>query len=133
MSARAYIGTSGWNYPTWREACYGGRPQREWLACCAERFNAVEVNATFHRLQRRETFARWRAQTPAGFRFTMKANRYLTHNKKLGEAPASIRLERERAAGLGFDNDAEGCAPRNARRLAQLVRRTARAADGSTD
>ncbi len=100
-SPRACIGTSGWNYPAWRESFYRGVPQSRWLAFCAERLTAIEVNATFYRLQRRETFARWRAETPPGFRFAIKANRYLTHNRKLADPLPSIRLERERAAGLG--------------------------------
>ncbi len=101
MRPRACIGTSGWNYDAWREGFYGICPRRGWLGFCAQRFSAVEVNATFYRLQRKETFARWREETPAGFRFALKANRYLTHNKKLADPLASIRLERERAAGLG--------------------------------
>ena len=101
MSARAYVGTSGWNYDSWRETFYQGRPRKEWLRFCAERFSAVEVNATFYRLQSRETFARWRAETPAAFRFAIKAHRYLTHNKKLNDPLPSIRLDRERASRLG--------------------------------
>jgi uncharacterized protein YecE (DUF72 family) len=99
--SRAFIGTSGWNYPAWREAFYRGVPQRLWLPFCAGHFTAVEVNATFYRLQRRETFARWRAGTPREFRFAIKANRYLTHNRRLAEPMPSIRLERDRATGLG--------------------------------
>ena len=100
-SAQAYIGTSGWNYPAWRDSFYHGAPAKRWLAHCAERFTAIEVNATFYRLQRRETFARWRDETPPGFRFAIKANRYLTHNRKLVDPLPSIRLERDAAAGLG--------------------------------
>jgi uncharacterized protein YecE (DUF72 family) len=101
MAGRVFIGTSGWNYDTWRDDFYRGRPKKDWLRFCAERFNAVEVNATFYRLQTRETFRRWRDQTPKGFRFAIKANRYLTHNKKLSDPRGPIGTERERAAGLG--------------------------------
>lgn len=101
MSGRAYIGTSGWNYDAWRESFYGGLPRTQWLQWCAQRFSAIEVNATFYRLQSRETFRRWRAATPPDFRFAIKANRYLTHNKKLSAPFAPVRLERERALGLG--------------------------------
>jgi uncharacterized protein YecE (DUF72 family) len=100
-TSRAFVGTSGWNYPAWREAFYGRCPQRRWLSFCAERFSAIEVNATFYRLQRRETFARWRAETPPHFRFAIKANRYLTHTRRLADPLPSIRLERDAAAGLG--------------------------------
>jgi uncharacterized protein YecE (DUF72 family) len=100
MPSSIYIGTSGWNYDSWREPFYEGRPRKEWLRFAASRFTGIEVNATFYRLQSRETFRRWRSEAPADFRFAIKANRYLTHNKKLNEPLPSIRLERERAAAL---------------------------------
>jgi len=98
--ARAYIGTSGWRYDAWRDSHYHGRPQSEWLSLCAQRFSAIEVDATFYRLQRRETFQRWHAGTAADFRFAIKANRYLTHSKKLVEPLPAVALERSRASGL---------------------------------
>ena len=101
MAGRAFIGTSGWIYDSWRDDFYAGRPGREWLRLCAARFTAIEINSTHYRLQSIETFRRWRGETPPAFRFAVKAHRYLTHNKKLKDPLASIRLERERAAGLG--------------------------------
>ncbi len=101
MAGRVYIGTSGWNYDSWKDAFYGATPKKDWLCFCAGRFNAIEVNATFYRLQSRETFRRWRDATPADFRFAIKGNRFLTHNKKLADPLPAIRLERDRAAGLG--------------------------------
>jgi len=101
MGGRAWIGTSGWNYAAWRDVFYEGRPKRAWLAFCAESFGAIEVNATFYRLQSVETFRRWGNETPPEFRFAIKANRYLTHNKKLNDPLPAVNLERERAAGLG--------------------------------
>lgn len=99
--AHIYIGTSGWNYASWREDFYCGIPRKNWLGFCAERFNSLEVNASFYRLQSRETFRRWRDATPAGFRFAIKGNRFLTHNKKLADPLPAIRLERDHAKGLG--------------------------------
>ena len=101
MAGRACIGTSGWNYDSWRNEFYNARPRREWLHFCAERFTGIEVNATFYRLQSRDIFRRWREETPAGFRFAIKGNRFLTHNKKLADPLSAIRLERDRARGLG--------------------------------
>ena len=100
-AGRAMIGTSGWRYDAWREDFYGGRAPGEWLRYCAGLFTGIEVDATFYRLQSVDTFRRWRRETPPDFRFAIKANRYLTHNLKLREPLAPIRLERERAAGLG--------------------------------
>jgi len=101
MGGHAYIGTSGWDYDAWREPFYGERPTKDWLRFCATRFTAIEVNATFYRLQSVEIFRRWRDETPAAFRFAIKAHRYLTHNRKLNDPLPPIRLERTRAAGLG--------------------------------
>ncbi|MDH3513832.1 MAG: DUF72 domain-containing protein [Gammaproteobacteria bacterium] len=101
MAGRAYIGTSGWNYDSWRDDFYRGNPRKNWLRFCADRFSGIEVNATFYRLQSRETFRRWRDATPADFRFAIKGNRYLTHNKKLIDPLPTIRIERDRARNLG--------------------------------
>ncbi len=101
MAGRACIGTSGWNYDSWRDGFYDARPRREWLRYAASRFTGIEVNATFYRLQSRDTFRRWREETPAGFRFAIKGNRFLTHNKKLADPLPAIRLDRDRARGLG--------------------------------
>ncbi len=95
--AKVYIGTSGWSYSAWKESLYGGRPQREWLNYYACQFPAVELNAPFYRLQKPETFKKWHDDTPPDFRFTMKANRYLTHNKKLKDPLPSIRIEKNNA------------------------------------
>jgi uncharacterized protein YecE (DUF72 family) len=82
------IGCSGWNYDSWRERLYpeGMGPAR-WLREYATHFDTVEVNSTFYRLASRKAVERWAADTPGGFCFTVKASRYLTHVKRLADAP----------------------------------------------
>lgn len=101
MPAPVYIGTSGWSYAAWKDRFYRGVARKDWLPFCAQRFTGLEINASFYRLQDAATFERWRTQTPEGFRFALKANRYLTHNRKLNAPQASVALERRRAAHLG--------------------------------
>ena len=49
MSVR--VGTSGWNYRSWRGTVYPrGLPVRRWLEHYAAIFDTVDVNATFYRL-----------------------------------------------------------------------------------
>lgn len=96
-----YIGTSGWNYDHWKTGFYSATKRPDWLRYYAGRFNAVEVNATFYRLQSMQTFARWQAETPPHFRFCIKGHRYLTHNKRLKDPSDSIAIERERSRPLG--------------------------------
>ena len=63
-----FVGTSGWQYRDWRGALYpSDLAQGGWLEYYAARFGTVENNGSFYRLPGAETFARWRARTPAGF------------------------------------------------------------------
>ncbi len=95
------IGTSGWSYQHWQDRFYTGVAQKNWLRFYAERFSAVEVNGTFYRLQSPSTFKKWYDETPATFSFAIKANRYLTHNKKLLDPKPSVLIEKTHAETLG--------------------------------
>jgi len=79
------VGCSGWNYPHWRHGVFypDTLPQRRWLSFYAQRFDTVEVNATFYRLPTTETVRRWENEVPDGFVFAVKASRYLTHVRRL--------------------------------------------------
>jgi uncharacterized protein YecE (DUF72 family) len=101
MAGKAYIGTSGWNYKTWRDDFYGDTPQKQWLRFCADRFTSIEVNGTFYRLLEKSTFKKWRDATPEDFPFAIKGHRYVTHNKKLLDVEESVIRCRESASPLG--------------------------------
>ena len=77
------IGCSGWSYASWKEPVYGGAPPRRWLELYAQRFDTVEVNATFYRLPTPKAVRDWVERTPDDFMFAVKASRYLTHVKRL--------------------------------------------------
>jgi uncharacterized protein YecE (DUF72 family) len=103
-SAGIRVGTSGWQYADWRDVLYPrGLAQRNWLSVYAESFDTVEVNATFYRLPTIEAVRRWATGVPAGFTFTIKASRYLSHIKRLREPqePVSRLLERVKPLGAG--------------------------------
>ncbi|HVF94783.1 MAG TPA: DUF72 domain-containing protein, partial [Sphingomonas sp.] len=51
---------------------------------------SIEINGTYYRLQKRESFAKWRDATPDDFVFTVKGSRYVTNRKVLAEAGESI-------------------------------------------
>jgi len=95
------IGCSGWNYGHWRERVYPqGLPQRRWLAHYAGLFDTVEITNPFYRLPRRESVAAWVAESPAGFLFAVKASRYLTHVKRLGDLEQGVARFYERIEPL---------------------------------
>ena len=78
------IGCSGWSYREWRDAFYPkGTPTSRWLEHYASVFDTVELNATFYRLPKPSSVARWAEQVPDRFLFAVKASRYLTHMRRL--------------------------------------------------
>src|SRR5204863_10034814 len=79
------IGCSGWNYASWKDEFYGGKPARLCLEHYARQFDTVEINTTFYRLPKRDAVATWERTVPPGFTFALKAARYLTHVKRLRE------------------------------------------------
>ncbi len=85
-------GCSGWQYRDWRDGAFypPNCPQRAWLEYYARQFETVEVNSTFYRLAKPEAVARWVAETPADFVFTVKASRYLTHIRRLRDIEDGI-------------------------------------------
>jgi uncharacterized protein YecE (DUF72 family) len=89
-----YIGTCGWAYAHWIGPFYppGCRSSRQ-LEWYAQRFDSVELDATFYGLPKPGALAAWRDGTPEDFVFACKASRYLTHYKKLlHPEPALVRL-----------------------------------------
>jgi uncharacterized protein YecE (DUF72 family) len=95
------IGCSGWNYDDWRGRLYPrNEPRRRWLELYAERFDTVEVNATFYRLPSRDAVAAWVGATPGRFQFAIKASRYLTHVKRLADVREGIKRFYERLEPL---------------------------------
>jgi uncharacterized protein YecE (DUF72 family) len=72
-----------------------------WLEHYATRFPTVENNGTFYRLPAADTFAAWRARTPAGFLMTVKASRYLTHIRRLRDPAEPVGRLLRAAVALG--------------------------------
>lgn len=102
MTGRLVLGTSGYDYPHWRSVFYPPELHHDrLLPFYAEHFGAVEVNATFYRLQSEETFRHWRDTTPRDFRFVLKGSRFLTHVKRLRDAEEPLRTFFGNAKPLG--------------------------------
>ncbi len=90
-SGRIYVGVGGWDYAPWAESFYpAGLPRAKQLEHAAARLTAIEINATFYKLQTPELFERWAAAVPEGFKFAIKASRFCTNRKELGDAAEAI-------------------------------------------
>ena len=100
----SYIGCAGWSLPRDIQQAFpaaGSHLQRY-----AARLNAAEINSSFHRPHTRATYERWAAAVPAGFRFSVKLPRTITHAGKLAGSEALLDVFLAQAAGLG---DRLGC------------------------
>lgn len=96
------IGTSGWIYRHWRGVYYpADLPAARWFAYYARSFDTVEINNTFYRLPSTDAFDEWKRQAPPGFLYAIKANRFLTHMKKLKDPAGPIENILGRARRLG--------------------------------
>jgi uncharacterized protein YecE (DUF72 family) len=81
-----YIGCSGFMYDHWRGSFYPeGLAKNKWFQYYIEYFNTVELNVTFYRLPKIETFRKWKEMTPKDFRFALKGSRYITHIRRLND------------------------------------------------
>lgn len=86
------VGIGGWTFEPWRGSFYPpGLPHDEELAFASRQLRVIEINGTYYRLQSPTSFARWRGQTPDGFVFSLKAPRFVTQRRVLGEAGEAVQ------------------------------------------
>jgi uncharacterized protein YecE (DUF72 family) len=107
----AYVGASGFSYPSWKPDFYpaDAKPP-EFLRRYAERLPSVELNTTGYRLPAEGHFERWAAETPEGFRFSVKLPAHFSRQlgvfqervSLLGERLGPIRVAVQQAADPGL-------------------------------
>jgi len=85
-------GMGGWTFEPWEGTFYPEKlPKKQQLQFAARQVPTIEINGTYYRGQTPETFAKWAADTPEGFVFSVKGNRFVTNKKVLGQAGESMQ------------------------------------------
>ncbi len=80
------IGCAGWSIRSNQSTLFGeGGSQLARYATC---FDCVEINSSFYRSHQRKTYARWAAEVPDDFRFSVKLPKSITHQARLRDADA---------------------------------------------
>ena len=96
-----YVGTSGWTYDDWQGRFYPddvkGAARLEFYA---ERFNTVEVNATFYRLPTANMIQAWNRRLGEDFHLVLKTSQLITHRKKLADCDEAVERFFDRATQL---------------------------------
>ncbi len=99
---RAYVGTSGWSYSTWRPKFYPeGLKSKEFLSFYATKLKTIEINYTFNHLPTEKNVAEWTAATGDDFVIGLKASQQITHRAQLRDPAETLPIFFERARPLG--------------------------------
>ncbi|MBA3677322.1 MAG: DUF72 domain-containing protein [Sphingosinicella sp.] len=86
-----HVGVGGWDFDPWRGTFYPvGLAKTKQLEYAGAHLTATEINATYYKLQRPELFERWAKAVPDGFKFAVKASRFCTNRKVLGEGGEGV-------------------------------------------
>ena len=97
-----WVGTSGFQYSEWKGNFYPEKlSPKKMLAFYGERFNSTEINYTFRRIPSETTLANWSAETPAEFRFSLKAPQSITHIKQLRDCELLVQKFADAVQALG--------------------------------
>ncbi len=101
-NGRAFVGTSGWSYTTWKPVFYPKEVKSaDFLRYYATRLATLEVNYTFNHLPTEKNISAWREATHDGFVFALKASQQITHYRQLRDPAETLPLFFDRARPLG--------------------------------
>lgn len=93
------LGTAGWAIPRAHASAFPA--EGSGLARYAARFDAVEINSSFHRSHRPGTYAHWAETVPDGFRFAVKMPKAITHQHRLVAVAEPLDRFLSETAALG--------------------------------
>jgi uncharacterized protein YecE (DUF72 family) len=101
-NGRAFVGTSGWSYTSWKPVFYPQEVKsKDFLRYYATRLQTLEINYTFNHLPTEKNIAAWREATPPEFLFALKASQHITHVRQLQGPAETLPIFFERARPLG--------------------------------
>jgi len=109
MTTRIRIGTAGWSIASRHAEAFPGDGSH--LERYAKRLNCAEINSSFYKPHKPETYARWAESVPDDFRFSVKLPKAITHEARLVGTAALLDRFLDESSGLG---------PKRAVLLAQL-------------
>lgn len=99
MQLEYHVAIAGWSIRTEHAGLFAGDGSH--LQRYASRFDAVEINSSFYRSHKRDTYERWAASVPDTFRFAVKMPRQITHEHRLEHTGAGLTQFLREVGGLG--------------------------------
>ena len=90
---RFWVGVSGFSYASWKGVFYPRDTKADrMLEAYSKKLNSVEINSSFYHMPTQGTTTKWSKLTQEDFRFSFKANRKITHYKKLRDTVADMNV-----------------------------------------
>lgn len=99
MQHQCHVAIAGWSIRSEQRPLFNADGSH--LERYASRFGAVEINSSFYRSHKRETYERWAASVPARFRFAVKMPKWLTHEGGLEDTGEPLSQFIREIGGLG--------------------------------
>jgi uncharacterized protein YecE (DUF72 family) len=99
MQLESRVAIAGWSIRTEQASLFAAEGSH--LQRYASRFAAVEINSSFYKSHKRETYARWAGDVPPAFRFAVKMPKWLTHERCLEDTGEPLRQFLNEVGGLG--------------------------------
>jgi uncharacterized protein YecE (DUF72 family) len=93
------VGTAGWSIPRAHVASF--KDEGSHLYRYSQVMPCAEINTSFYRQHSFETYKKWAALTPAGFRFSVKLPSAITHEQQLRRARIPLKNFVGDVKGLG--------------------------------
>jgi uncharacterized protein YecE (DUF72 family) len=93
------VAIAGWSIRTEQGSLFAAEGTH--LQRYASRFAAVEINSSFYKSHKRETYARWASDVPPSFRFAVKMPKWLTHERCLEDTGEPLKKFLNEIGGLG--------------------------------
>ena len=92
MTGKIYVGVGGWTFEPWRGTFYPkDLTHKRELEYASRKLTSIEINGTYYSSFKPASWAKWRAETPDGFVFAMKASRFCTNRRVLADAAESVQ------------------------------------------
>lgn len=91
MTGTIRAGIGGWTFAPWRGVFYPETlSQKRELEYASRQMNSLEINGTYYSGFKRDTWMKWRDETPEDFVFAVKAGRFCTNRKLLSQGGESV-------------------------------------------
>jgi uncharacterized protein YecE (DUF72 family) len=93
------IGTAGWAIPAASADAFPREGSS--LERYSRRLDCAEINSSFHRSHRPDTWRRWASSVPEDFLFSAKLSKEITHKRRLADCEAPLASALAEMEGLG--------------------------------